>query len=44
MKTQHEKVTNWDPPKPQKLWFYYSKTYIFKDPTYHQKVTKMTPK
>ena len=44
MKTQHEKVTNWDPPKPQKAWFYYSKTHVSKDLPYHPKVIKMTPK
>ena len=44
METQHEKVTNLDPPKPQKLWFYYGKTHVFKDPTYPLKVTKITSK
>ena len=43
-KTQHEKVANQDPPEPQKVWFYYNKTHVFRDPTYPQKVTKMTPK
>ena len=35
---------NQDPPEPQKVWFYYNKTHVFRDPTYTQKVTKMTPK
>ena len=43
-KKQHEKDTNWDPPKPQKLMFYYSKTHVFRNPPYAQKITKMTPK
>ena len=43
-KKQHEKDTIWDPPKPQKLVFYYSKTHVFRNPPYPQKVTKMTPK
>ncbi len=43
-KTQHEKVTIQDPPKPQKVSFYLSKTDVFKDPPYPEKVTKMTPK
>ena len=43
-KTQHEKVTIQDPPKPQKVSFYLSKTDVFKDPPYPEKVTKMRPK
>ena len=43
-KTQHEKDTIQDPPKPQKVWFYYTKTHVFTDPPYPKKVTKMTPK
>ena len=43
-KTQHEKVTIQDPPKPQKVSFYRNKTYVFKDPPDPEKVTKMTPK
>jgi len=43
-KTQHENITIQDPPRPQKTWFYYSKTHVFKDPPYPLKVTKMTPK
>ena len=43
-KTQHEKVTIQDPPKPQKVSFYLGKTDVFKDPPYPEKVTKMTPK
>ena len=40
-KTQHEKVTIQDPPKPQKVWFYLSKTHVFEDAPYPEKVTKM---
>ena len=43
-KTQQKKVTIQDPPKPEKVVFYYSKTHVFKDPPYPEKVTKMTPK
>ena len=39
-KTQHEKDTIPDPPKPQKAWFYYSKTHVFKDPCYPSKSSK----
>ena len=41
---QKEKVRNQNPPKPQKLLFYCSKTHVFRNPPYPQKVTKMTPK
>ena len=43
-KTQHEKVTIQDPPKPQKVAFYYNKTHVFKDPPCLENITKMTPK
>ena len=43
-KKQRKKCTSRDPPKPQKLVFYYSKTHVFRNPPYPQKVTKMTPK
>ena len=44
LKTQHEKVVIQDPPRPQKVWFYYSKTHVFEDAPYPEKVTKMRPK
>ena len=44
LKTQHEKVVIQDPPRPQKVWFYYSKTHVFEDEPYSEKATKMTPK
>ena len=31
-KTQQKKITIQDPPKPQKVLFYYSETHVFKDP------------
>ena len=43
-KTQHEKVTFQDPPKPQKVSFYLSKTYVFKDPPYPEKSHQNDPK
>ena len=43
-KTQHETVTIQNPPIPQKVWFYHSKTYVFENEAYPQKVTKMRPK
>ena len=43
-KTQHEKDTIQDPPKPQKVWFHCTKTHVFNDEPYPEKVTKMTPK
>ena len=43
-KTQHEKVTIQDPPKPQKVTFYLGKTNVFEDPPYPEKVTKMISK
>ena len=44
LKTMHEAVTIQNPPKPQKVWFYISKTHVFEDAPYPEKVTKMGPK
>ena len=44
LKTQHEKVVIQDPPRPQKVWFYFNKTHVFEDAPYPEKVTKMAPK
>ena len=43
-KKQYEKDMTLDSPGPQKLVFYYSKTHVFRNPRYPQKVTKMAPK
>ena len=43
-KTQQEKVTIQGTSRPQKILFYFSKTHVFKDPPYPEKVCKMTPK
>ena len=43
-KTQREKVTIQDPPKPQKVSFYFSKTDVFKDPPYPEKSPKWPQK
>ena len=43
-KTQHETVTIQNPPRPQKVWFYISKTHVFEDAPYPEKVTKIRPK
>ena len=40
--TRYEIMKILDPPEPQKVD--YSKTHVFKDPPYPEKVTKMTPK
>ena len=42
--TRREMIKIRDPPEPQKVVFYYSKTHIFKNVTGHLKMEKMTPK
>ena len=39
---EQEKDTTWDPPRPQKVMFRYSKTHVFRSPPYSQRGTNMS--
>ena len=41
LKTQHEKVVIQDPPRPQKVVFYYIKTHVFEHDPYPENVQTM---
>ena len=42
--TRHEIIRIRDPPEPQKVWFYYSKTHILTNASDPLKVLQMRPK